>query len=692
MTIPNRTPARALRSSTKPNTGNIGGNESSNASTGSPRPAPGVRDFIAQQRARLKEQQEQDKRRATTKPARTPRSFAGSDDYSWDDTLSRNEVFGQSPPPTNKLETVIKQAKGSGKLNISNRNLEDIPDSVWNMYHVDPNSISVDFSSGSDLWSDQEELTRMIAADNSIKEISERIGEEFGALRHIDFHNNQLTGLPNSFTNLLQITYVNLANNCFKEIPTQLYAINGLRELNMSGNKITTLQPDFRIWTVLESLSINDNELRYLPTDISELRGLRRLYLKGNRLEYLPDGFLTTSSLQLEELELANNSISSIALAAGELKLKRLDVHNNRLKSVTINENTNLIALHELLLGRNKVDHLDNIVESAPNLRVLDISSNSFAIIPDTVLQLEHLNRLDFGSNQLRSLPAKLGLMPNLQVIVWQGNPLLHPPRNMSGSLDVLKSLKDSSQPEAIDEPAYVQKMKDVRLADRSQRGDSRFDADEQVSSVPDQSPHNIKNKTMDMTKKQLDELPLDSLENAGFDVAHLKLDHNVLTSFPSSWGHLSHTLVTISLHRNKLSTFAFSVQLPALKELDMSNNQIQNIDIADSNLAPSLISLNVSCNRLKAIPSNLSQMLPTLTTLLANTNKITVIEPSSFEGIRVLDLGNNDIAQVPPMLGRVTSIKELNLGGNSFRVPRRTTLEAGTESIMEFLRNRIVE
>lgn len=96
-----------------------------------------------------------------------------------------------------------------------------------------------------------------------------------------------------------------------------------------------------------------------------------------------------------------------------------------------------------------------------------------------------------------------------------------------------------------------------------------------------------------------------------------------------------------------------------------MSNNQIQNIDIAESNLAPSLISLNVSCNRLKDIPSNLTQMLPALTTLLANTNKITVIEPSSFTGVRALDLGNNDIAQIPPMLGRVTSIKELNLGGN---------------------------
>lgn len=124
---------------------------------------------------------------------------------------------------------------------------------------------------------------------------------------------------------------MNLASNCLEEIPPQLYAINGLRELNVSGNKINTLPPDFRIWTALENLNMNDNALRYLPTEISDLKGLRRLYLNGNRLEYLPDGFLTTYSLQLEELELANNSISNIALGMSYIT----KIHNQNVLSVT---------------------------------------------------------------------------------------------------------------------------------------------------------------------------------------------------------------------------------------------------------------------------------------------------------------------------------------------------------------------
>jgi hypothetical protein len=98
------------------------------------KPSSGVRDFMAQQRAKVKAQQEQDKLKASKRPAKVPMPFKGTPSYSWDDTLDRGEAFGHTPPRTSKIETIIKQAKSSGKLNISNRNLDEIPDVVWNMY------------------------------------------------------------------------------------------------------------------------------------------------------------------------------------------------------------------------------------------------------------------------------------------------------------------------------------------------------------------------------------------------------------------------------------------------------------------------------------------------------------------------------------------------------------------------------
>ena len=77
----------------------------------------------------------------------------------------------------------------------------------------------------------------------------------------------------------------------------------------------------------------------------------------------------------------------------------------------------------------------------------------------------------------------------------------------------------------------------------------------------------------------------------------------------------------------------------------------------------------------------------------IANGNQISEIPVEnlgSLPMLAVLDLSNNDIQHVPPLLGRVTQIRTLQLEGNPFRVPRPQILVQGTQSIMQYLRNRI--
>ena len=57
---------------------------------------------------------------------------------------------------------------------------------------------------------------------------------------------------------------------------------------------------------------------------------------------------------------------------------------------------------------------------------------------------------------------------------------------------------------------------------------------------------------------------------------------------------------------------------------------------------------------------------------------------------LSILDLGNNNIGQVPPELGLLTNLRVLTLDGNAFRVPRPQILVKGTASIMAYLRDRI--
>ena len=61
------------------------------------------------------------------------------------------------------------------------------------------------------------------------------------------------------------------------------------------------------------------------------------------------------------------------------------------------------------------------------------------------------------------------------------------------------------------------------------------------------------------------------------------------------------------------------------------------------------------------------------------------------LQRLSVFDLRNNNIAQLPPELGLVTQLRSLNMEGNAFRVPSYHILNQGTETVMNYLRNRIV-
>lgn len=123
---------------------------------------------------------------------------------------------------------------------------------------------------------------------------------------------------------------------------------------------------------------------------------------------------------------------------------------------------------------------------------------------------------------------------------------------------------------------------------------------------------------------------------------------------------------------------------------------------------------------RFTSIPSCLYSTR-NLEILIAVNNKIEKIDLDGLRNlpfISVLDLHNNNIAQVPPELGLLPlkcvlclnhnisnssvwqsiintltisfSPRSLNLEGNAFRVPSYHILSQGTDAVLRFLQNRI--
>ncbi|KAI5639930.1 leucine rich repeat domain-containing protein [Phthorimaea operculella] len=68
-------------------------------------------------------------------------------------------------------------------------------------------------------------------------------------------------------------------------------------------------------------------------------------------------------------------------------------------------------------------------------------------------------------------------------------------------------------------------------------------------------------------------------------------------------------------------------------------------------------------------------------------------VSPTALANLRklaVLDLRNNNLRTIPPLLGNFTQLRSLELMGNCFRQPRHAILEKGTETILAYLRDRI--
>jgi hypothetical protein len=73
-----------------------------------------------------------------------------------------------------------------------------------------------------------------------------------------------------------------------------------------------------------------------------------------------------------------------------------------------------------------------------------------------------------------------------------------------------------------------------------------------------------------------------------------------------------------------------------------------------------------------------------------------------AVQGLQVLDVSNNDIDSLPPKIGLLgaerspknwgngSALRRFEVAGNKFRVPRWQVVAKGTDSILEFLRDRV--
>ena len=264
---------------------------------------------------------------------------------------------------------------------------------------------------------------------NRLTALPEWLGE-LTQLQSLRLSRNHLTTLPESIGQLTQLRSLNLSGNCLTALPKSIGQLTQLRSLDLSGNRLTALPESIGQLMQLQSLDLSDNHLAALPESIGRLARLNSLDLYSNQLTALPEsvGQLT----QLTSLDFRSNELATLPGSMGQLtQLTSFGCHSNQL--TTLPESIGQLAqLSSLDLHSNQLTTLPESVGHLARLSSLDLHSNRLTTLPESIGQLAGLGRLslgirqgpDRGQNQVASLPASLVSLEHLRELHLYGNPL----------------------------------------------------------------------------------------------------------------------------------------------------------------------------------------------------------------------------------------------------------------------------
>ncbi|CAG9855606.1 unnamed protein product [Phyllotreta striolata] len=373
-------------------------------------------------------------------------------------------------------------------------------------------------------------LTTIIASHNRLKTISSNTFSNLPSINKIDLYNNRLTHVSfNSFTNIS----------------------SHLLELNVSRNQIVSCASDARVLN-MRTFDLSYNNLATVPGCIRDTSGLVRLYLDFNIIGELENAvFMYLTSL--ERLGLQQNNVRRVGKRAffGLQSLQTLDLSKNLIGQLHVGQFANMSKLRVLNLSGNHLSYLPKEIFKSTNIEMLDLSFNSFSVVPSSTLSDIGISLRYFTmrSNNIEHIDiTTFPDIPLLQRLDLRNNKLTILPDNVFTSLGLLQFLDLSSNPLRSNFKELFHYAQSLKHLDLSNTG---------VTNTP--------------------YFPLPNL-------VFLNLSHNNIEFINKYSFQQLGKLKVLDLSRNNLNKIFAQlwVHLPNLKALDLSYNPIKEI-LADS-------------------------------------------------------------------------------------------------------------
>lgn len=280
-----------------------------------------------------------------------------------------------APPSSLEVQARISAAASTGRLDLSNCGLEEVPSQVFSLTGL------VDLSlAGNNITQIQEDiekltnLRRLGLAGNWLSGLPANIGK----LKHLEglwVQGNLIDRLPEEIGCLLKLRTFALAGNMLKAVPDSISGLINLQVLSISGNKLDQIIWDIGKLASLKVLALNGNYLRSLPPSLQSLVFLEDLWLQGNQIESLPIDLSGMRSLK--QLSVADNHLSYLPESIEEVGcLKSLWLYGNKIMKVPVSV-CNLKQLQNIWLEGNPLDakHIPNSLQSCSHLKAFGVDS-----------------------------------------------------------------------------------------------------------------------------------------------------------------------------------------------------------------------------------------------------------------------------------------------------------------------------
>ncbi|KAM9262275.1 erbin isoform 3-T6 [Morus bassanus] len=342
------------------------------------------------------------------------------------------------------------------------------------------------------LRGEEETVTTLDYSHCSLEQVPKEIFTFEKTLEELYLDANQIEELPKQLFNCQSLHKLSLPDNDLTTLPASIANLINLRELDVSKNGIQEFPENIKNCKVLTIVEASVNPISKLPDGFSQLLNLTQLYLNDAFLEFLPANFGRTMSrlTQLERLDLGSNEFTEVPEVLEQLSgLKEFWMDGNRLTLIpgflgTLKQLTYLDvsknnievveegisgceSLQDLLLSSNSLQQLPESIGSLKKLTTLKIDENQLIYLPDSIGGLISVEELDCSFNEIETLPSSVGQLSNIRTFAADHNFLTQLPSEIGNWKHVTVLFLHSNKLEFLpEEMGDMQKLKVINLSD----------------------------------------------------------------------------------------------------------------------------------------------------------------------------------------------------------------------------------